>query len=535
MSTTLAGVLRETALRCPDRSAVEDPEGGLTISYRDLDSLSDKVSDELIRHGVQSGDRVAIVAPKSIPVVTAIFGVLKSRAAYVPVDPGAPPSRNATILKDCSVRAAVVSKSLFDGLSAAMESSAFEAIAEVGDDLTLVGIREPDEMRGTRDAKGAQLVTESAAPLPHDLSYILYTSGSTGRPKGIAHTHASAMAFIDWCSEAFCPAEDDRFSSHAPFHFDLSILDLFLPIKHGATLVLIGDDAAKQPLRLAPLIAERRITVWYSTPSILRLLIEFGRLNQLEFPALRLVLFAGEVFPARHLRALKGAWPKPRYFNLYGPTETNVCTAYELPPEIPADRTDPFPIGFACSGDRAIVVDGDGHEVGPDSEGELLVTGGSVMREYWNLPEKTQAAFTTDASGVRWYRTGDVVSPSETDGYIFRGRRDRMVKRRGYRVELGEIEAALARHPLVSESAVTSFPDEDNGVLVSAFVVVADGSRRPTVVEMKRFCSEQLPAYMIPDRFSFPPVLPKTSTDKTDYQQLQASSDNTHTSHTAPK
>ncbi len=506
------------------------------MSYRELDALSDAVSDALTRYGIHPGDRVAIVAPKSASVVSAIFGILKSRAAYVPVDPGAPQSRNATILEDCSVLAAVVARPLLDGLSAAMVSRVFEPITDIGDDLVLVSIRDADGTRAARhDHNARQPVTELAAPLPDDLSYILYTSGSTGRPKGIAHTHASALSFIDWCSDAFSPTEDDRFSSHAPFHFDLSILDLFLSIKHGATLVLIGDDAAKQPLRLGPLIAEQRITIWYSTPSILRLLTEFGRLNQLEFPALRLVLFAGEVFPVKHLRALKQAWPRPRYFNLYGPTETNVCTAYEIPSEIAADRTDPFPIGRACSGARTIAVDEDGPEAKPGEEGELLVSGGSVMREYWNLPDKTQAAFTKDVSGTRWYRTGDVVLVSEADGYIFRGRRDRMVKRRGYRVELGEIEAALSRHPLVSESAVTSFPDEDNGVLVSAFVVVPDGARRPTLVEMKRFCAEQLPAYMIPDRFSFPPVIPKTSTHKTDYQQLQASADNSNKSHNAPK
>ena len=531
----MAGLLRETARRCPDRSAVEDPERGSTISYAKLEELSDTVSDELIRHGVQPGDRVAIVAPKSVSVVAAIFGVLKSRAAYVPVDPGAPQSRNATILDDCSVRAAVVAKSLLRGLSAAMSSRSFDVITEVGDDAVLVGINDARDMGTTRNGEGAKRTTEPAAPLPDDLSYILYTSGSTGRPKGIAHTHSSALSFIDWCSDAFSPTEKDRFSSHAPFHFDLSILDLFLPVKHGATLVLIGDDTAKQPLRLGPFIAEHRITIWYSTPSILRLLTEFGKLNQLDFSALRLVLFAGEVFPVKHLRALKQAWPHPRYFNLYGPTETNVCTAYEIPADFPADRTDAFAIGFACSGDRTIVVDEAGHEAGAGEEGELLVAGGSVMLEYWNRPDKTKSAFTTDASGTRWYRTGDVVSVSDTDGYIFRGRRDRMVKRRGYRVELGEIEAALSRHPLVSESAVTAFPDEDNGVLVSAFVVVPEGSRRPTLVEMKRFCAEQLPAYMIPDRFSFPPVLPKTSTHKTDYQQLQASGEHAYDSHVAPK
>jgi acyl-coenzyme A synthetase/AMP-(fatty) acid ligase len=235
---------------------------------------------------------------------------------------------------------------------------------------------------------------------------------------------------------------------------------------------------------------------------------------------LRLVLFAGEVFPVKHLRAIKRIWASPRYFNLYGPTETNVCTYHEVPSEVPEDRTEPFPIGYTCSGDRALVVDENDEEVASGEEGELLISGGSVMRDYWNLPDRTAQAFFVDGSGTAWYRTGDVARWAPDDGFIFIGRRDRMVKRRGYRVELGEIEAALYRHPLVTEAAVTSTPDEENGVLIKAFLALSNGSR-PSLVEMKRFCTEQLPGYMIPDRFIFPGPLPKTSTDKVDYQRLR--------------
>jgi acyl-coenzyme A synthetase/AMP-(fatty) acid ligase len=153
-------------------------------------------------------------------------------------------------------------------------------------------------------------------------------------------------------------------------------------------------------------------------------------------------------------------------------------------------------------------------------EGELVVTGGSVMQGYWNMPERSEVSFLTDAEGVRWYRTGDLVRETAEDGNVFVGRRDRMVKRRGYRVELGEIEAALYRHPLVTEAAVISVPDEINGVLIKSFLSTSS-TERPSLVQMKMFCVEQLPAYMIPDRFVFAERLPKTSTDKIDYQKLK--------------
>src|SRR5690606_10876611 len=289
------------------------------------------------------------------------------------------------------------------------------------------------------------------------------------------------------------------------------------PLKHGATLVLIGEDLGKQPMRLAEVIAQQHISMWYSTPSILRLLVEFGRLDVHDCPSLRIVNFAGEVFPVKHLRAVMKAWPHPRYFNLYGPTETNVCTFYEVPSSFPDDRTDPFPIGVCCSNDRCLVFD-DG-PVPPGEEGELLVTGGTVMQGYWNQPERTARAFYVDPDGTRWYRTGDVVREGEDGNFIFLGRRDRMVKRRGYRIELGEIEPAMYRHPSVREAAVVAIPDEENGVIIKAFLTWA-ADESPSIIRLKRFAAENLPLYMIPDQFSFQTSLPKTSTDKVDYQTL---------------
>lgn len=503
----LESLLSASALEHPDNTAVIDPGGG-SIGYRDLDHESTRIADLLVRLGVSRGDRVGVHAPKSIGVVASLFGALKAGAAYVPIDPGAPARRNAQIASDCSVRVLISD-----------EIRAERLRSETGQDLKVLA-----ELNGLRAWTPGLLVLEGSKPkegqkAPSDLAYILYTSGSTGRPKGVMHTHSSALSFVDWCAREFMPTSQDRFSSHAPFHFDLSILDLYVPIRHGAAVVLIGEEVGKKPLQLAELIRENRLTIWYSTPSILRLLLDFGKVNAKDAETLRIVLFAGEVFPMKHLRALKTAWPHPRYYNLYGPTETNVCTYYEVPAELTWNDSETLPIGSACSGDELRIVDTDGSEVSRGQEGELLACGGSVMLGYWNRPEQTEKSFVVDEAGKRWYRTGDVVV-DEGDGVLrFLGRRDRMVKRRGYRVELGEIESALYRHPHVAEAATVALPDPESGVLIKAFLSWSGGAP-PSMIELKQFCASNLPLYMVPDRFEVLAELPKTSTDKVDYQML---------------
>jgi len=355
---------------------------------------------------------------------------------------------------------------------------------------------------------------------PESLAYILYTSGSTGVPKGVMLTHENGTSFVNWCSEAFEPDSEDCFSSHAPFHFDLSILDIYVPIKHGARLVLIGEQAGKDPLRLAALLAETQITVWYSTPSVLTMMAEYGHMEKYDYSSLRMVLFAGEVFPIKHLKKLTRILPGRRYFNLYGPTETNVCTFHETPADIPEDQTAPFPIGKACSHLMTKVVADGGRMVGVGEEGELCVRGPGVMQGYWNRSDLTDKVFLPDEDGSRWYRTGDVVAEQPDGTYRFIGRKDRMVKRRGFRVELGEIEATLYGHPAIEEAAVIAADDEAAGLQIKAFLSCVD--KRPSVIELKSYCAERLPVYMVPDAFSIHTSLPKTSTDKVDYERLRS-------------
>jgi amino acid adenylation domain-containing protein len=511
--------LEASARRWPERTAVVDPEGD-ALRYRELDQLADRVAGFLAARGVAQGDRVGIVQPKSVHTVAALFGIMKAGAAYVPADWTAPAERCRTIMRDCNVRALFVDQRCravgFD-----------ESGAAIAESVVLTGPQASDAPRGegifrwSDAATHEPLMPGSRTRARDQLAYILYTSGSTGIPKGVMLTHANALSYVDWCTEVFSPTESDRFSSHAPFHFDLSVLDIYVPLKHGATLFLITDELGKNPKELAQFIAENKLTVWYSTPSILSMLAEFGHLERFDHRSLRLVLFAGEVFPPKHLRNLVQLWHWPEYYNLYGPTETNVCTYAYIPKPIPEDRTQPYPIGWPCSHCKDLVVDENLQPVAPGEEGLLYISGESVFQGYWNRPKENAQAFMV-RDGVRWYNTGDVVRLDPRDGYIYLGRRDRMVKRRGYRIELGEIESGLYKHPQVREAAAVAVRDP-GGVRIVAFLTARSPEQKPSIVEMKTFCSQQLPAYMIPDQFVFKDALPRTSTDKVNYPALAAS------------
>jgi amino acid adenylation domain-containing protein len=517
---SLLGYLRASVARRPDHVAVEETGDG-RITYAELDALSDAVRDRLHRLGVRRGDRVGVYLHKSIDAFAVILGVMKAGAAYVPVDPGAPAWRSAYILHDGEVRVAVLDARFLDAWTD--ETTKLGPMPAV---LSLDG-RAPDalrraltELQETDVAPGVVTVEVG----PDDLAYVLYTSGSTGRPKGVMLTHGAATGFVNWCSRTFAPREDDRFSSHAPFHFDLSILDLYLPMKHGATVLLIGAEAGKEPMGLATLIAERRLTVWYSTPTILTVLAQYGKLERHDVSALRIVFFAGEVFPVKHLRQVKRLLPGVDFYNLYGPTETNVCTYHPIPDEVPEDRDTPYPIGTVCDHLDGRVVDGQGRDVPVGEEGELCIAGDNILQGYWKLPEQTSRAFLVGDGGTRWYRTGDIVIDDGSGCLTFVGRRDRMVKRRGYRIELGEVESGLYRHPQIAEAAVVATTNADGAVVLKAFVAMRAGAT-PSLIELKRFCAQALPMQMIPDAFVFCDALPKTSTDKVDYQRLLAGGD----------
>jgi amino acid adenylation domain-containing protein len=516
-ATLLNSLLTASAERYPDRDAVRD--GGRSLTYAELETHANRLSDLLRTVGVVRGERVGLYLDKSLESLIGIYGVLKAGATYVPFDPQAPTARLAYIARNAEIRV------LLTGSEKSESWDTLLADAPVVETLIVLNASDGavDGPRGR-----ARLLTETALGAasaeppgirqsPDDLAYVLYTSGSTGEPKGVMLSHANALAFVDWAVEEFAVTSADRLSSHAPLHFDLSVFDLYAAAQAGAAVVLVGRRAALFPVELARFIAEEAISVWYSVPSALTMLVTRGMLEAGAFPQLRTILFAGEIFPMKYLLRLMDLLPHVRFCNLYGPTETNVCTWYEVPRFAEGDAPAAIPIGQPIRGVEAFAVDEGGIQVARGEVGELYVRGPTVMHGYWGDAERTSRTLIEENSS-RVYRTGDLVQEGEDGNFLFLGRRDAQIKSRGHRVELGEIEAALYDHPLVLECAAVAVPDE----LVTNRIKAVVATRAPLAeADLVEHCRSRLPRYMVPELFEFRDQLPKSSTGKIARKLLQ--------------
>ena len=498
--------LDKSAEAYPDKIAVRFQDN--TLTYRELRDRADALAAALVERSIKRLDRVAFLLPKSHFSVVAVFGILKAGAIYVPLDHSAPAERLIKILRDCDIRIVV-------------------SVREKSADLDKMRAVLPidavfcDELEALPRTPRARLVPVET--IETDPAYILYTSGSTGQPKGVVITHKNIRALAEFMIPTFGITDKDVLANHAPMHFDLSTLDMYVAIAVGATLCPVPEKLSLFPRDIVAFIREERLTIWHSAPFMLSYIAKMDALQKNDFPDLRYVWWAGEVFPVKFLRYWMQKLPGKRFFNLFGPTETTVISLYQEAERIPEKDDSPTPIGKACVGEEAFALTTEGRRAVAGEEGELYIGGVGVGAGYWNDRTKTDAAFVQNPLHDHYrdivYKTGDLVRLRPDHAAEFLGRSDHQVKIRGYRVELGEIEAALYAHSDITECAVIPVPDP--GTEETELAAFISAKKDIAAGDVKEYLKEKVPVYMIPRRIVFMAQLPITSSGKIDRVKLK--------------
>ncbi len=499
---------------------------GKSITYAELEAASNQLAATLSKRGVKNGDRVAIMLNKSIESIVSLFGILKAGAIYVPIDPQSPSARMQHIIKHCEIETLITSLPnwLKTGVGLTKHNPLKRVIVT---DSNARGVRDSTERLEAiawETIHEESQAYEHARPSEASPAYILHTSGSTGVPKGVAISHQNALSFVDMAADFFALSENDRLCNHAPLHFDLSVFDLFGAIKAGAAIVLVPESLAAFPQALAELIEKERISVWNSVSSVLTMMADRGGLERFKFEALRLVHFSGDTMPIKYLRILKRHMKKADFYNIYGQTEANSSLFYPVN-SLPESEVWKVPIGKPFPNFEVFAIDDDGDVITkPGQEGELHIKSSTVALGYWGDDERTNERFVADprhpsSTSPKVYRTGDSVRLDENGNYLFAGRKDHMVKSRGYRIELDEIELVLNGHPAVKQAVVLAIPDEIVGNRIITIVAPIAGASLAES-DLIDFCSHRLPKYMIPEIYRFSDSLPTTSTGKIDRKAL---------------
>ncbi len=483
--------------RRPDTVALVADDRRLT--YAELDRYANQLAQRLRTLGARPGVRVGVLMERSLEMVVALLGVLKSGAAYVPLGAAYPRDLLAFMLEDADVAAVVT----VDRLRMALPDTAPTTIVLDAD--------------GTLAGPAPTTIVDVG---PDDVAYVMYTSGSTGRPKGVAVPHRGIVRLL-FGQDYTRFAPDEVFGHVSAFTFDVTTFEIWGALLHGARCVML-PPGVPTPAVVADTIGRHGITTLWLTGSLFNGLIEDapGALA-----GLRRLLVGGEALSVPHVRRALGLLRGTQLINGYGPTEASVfACCHPVPRDLPADAPS-VPIGRPITNTDAYVMDRHGQLTPIGVPGELLLGGPGVALGYVNRPDLTREKFIPDPftgePGARVYRTGDLVRwrPDGTLEYL--GRLDNQVKVRGFRIEPGEVEAAIAQYPEVREVAVAARPDGHGGKRLVAYVVPRAASG-PPLTELRPFLGERLAPHMIPSLFVTLTSLPLTPSGKIDRQRLPA-------------
>jgi amino acid adenylation domain-containing protein len=486
------------------RRAAESPSApalisrGKIVTYGQLNERANRLSHYLRSRGVKPRDLVGVCLRRSADMVAAVLAVTKCGAAYVPLDTNYPKDRLAFMLEDTNAALVLSQSALADRLPVGSEQVV--NLDDVDASLAAFPTAEPERWH-----------------TPDVVAYVIYTSGSTGKPKGVVVRHRAAVNTIDWVNQTFGVSAKDKLLFVTSLSFDLSVYDVFGVLGAGGCLRIADEQDLKDPARLAEILRTEQITMWDSAPAALQQLVPFFGHGQ-PTPNLKLVMLSGDWIPVTLPDQVRTAFPNAKVMALGGATEAAIWSNW-----FPVDKVDSawpsIPYGKPIRNARYHILDKNLQPVPVGVPGELHIGGLCLADGYLNRPELTAERFIQDpfAAGERLYKTGDLARYLPDGNIEFLGRIDHQVKVRGFRVELGEIEAALDQHPAVRDAVVKPYRDDTGSVGLAAYVV---RNSNVDTTELAKHLKKGLPEYMVPGAFVYLDVLPLTPNGKVDRAAL---------------
>ncbi|SHE73492.1 AMP-binding protein [Chryseobacterium sp. OV279] len=486
----------------PDKTAVVENEN--RISFHNLYERTVLLGKLLLEKKDILNKPVAVYLPKSIHCVTADLGIMFSGNAYLNLDVKSPSQRVSAILNLVEPEFIVTTNAFKKNIEGVYPESKLILIDEIDFGQSLDYSKEGEKLFSRLES----------GSIDTDMSCIINTSGSTGVPKSVALNHRSFIDFIEISKDIFKFSDDEIIGSLSPVIFDIYSYELCMLMAHSSTLVVLPEHLAAFPIKILEVLEKEKVSFIFWVPTIMVNIANMDLLKAIDLSSLKLVWFAGEVFPTKQFNYWYKSLPHTKFANLYGPIEITLdCTYYIIDREFRDDE--PLPIGFPYRNTDVLIITEDNKKAEQGEEGELCVRGSSLALGYYNAPEKTAAAFVNNPLNNHYpetiYRTGDVVSMNEKGEIIFKGRKDTLIKHQGYRIELGEIEHIVVNTLKLVKNACCVY-DRQNKEIVLIY-------ENDTEVEPNVFRKEilnVLPKYMIPTVYNFLEEMPRNPNGKID-------------------
>lgn len=497
MYATVLQYLEDTAKRYPDKLAFADMEDAFT--FKEIVQLSKRVGS-IISENVKPGNPVIIYMNKRAYNIIGFFGAVYAGCFYVPVDSQMPVDRIELILRtlECNMI-------LYDDVTE-------EKLGQFSSNAKKLNYREAVQKK-TNESRLEEIRLSVKST---DLLYVLFTSGSTGVPKGVTISHLAVIDLMEWMCSSYGINENNILCNQAPFYFDASVPDLYIPIRTGAACYIPPKSFYTFPKKILAFIQSKEINTIIWVPSALCNVVNCKAFDVCIPTTIRLVIFCGEVMPCRHLNVWRRYVPDALYVNMYGPTEAvYACMYYNVGREFSDE--DKLPLGKACENSSILLLDDNNQVVGSGKPGEICILGQCLSQGYYNAPDKTSTAFVQNPINNKYielmYRTGDLAMISETGEMFFLGRKDFQVKRLGHRIELGEIESAILSVASI-ENACCVFNQETSDIVAFYTGAVETG-------DLLHKITEKLPQYMLPNKITKLENMPMNLNGKIDRPRLE--------------